>query len=138
MTSGEGRQPNGAGRAIVIHPDLRTGEPGARSPESCLDEAIGLALAIELEVVHAETVRVNRPQPATLLGSGSVESIAAAVEQQGAATADIARSIRQAWEAIARGIPLERQALDHPELAAAIAAFGPLPATEPVSADGAI
>lgn len=81
MTSGEGRQPNGAGRAIVIHPDLRTGEPGTRSAESCLDEAIGLALAIELEVVHAETVRVNRPQPATLLGSGSVESIAAAVEE---------------------------------------------------------
>lgn len=81
MTSGEGRQPNGAGRAIVIHPDLRTGEPGSRSSESCLDEAIGLALAIELEVVHAETVRVNRPQPATLLGSGSVESIAAAVEE---------------------------------------------------------
>lgn len=81
VTSGEGRQPNGAGRAIVIHPDLRTGEPGTRSAESCLDEAIGLALAIELEVVHAETVRVNRPQPATLLGSGSVESIAAAVEE---------------------------------------------------------
>ena len=45
-----------------------------------------------------------------------------------------ARSIRQAWEAIAHGIPLARQALDHPELAAAIAAFGPLPATGPASA----
>ena len=41
-----------------------------------------------------------------------------------------ARSIRQAWEAIAQGIPLARQALDHPELAAAIAAFGPLPSME--------
>ncbi|MCW2246598.1 GTP-binding protein HflX [Azospirillum fermentarium] len=84
MTQGEGRQPDGAGRAIVVHPDLRTGEPGARSPESCLDEAVGLAQAIELDVVHAESVRVNRPQPATLLGSGSVESIAAAVEEHDA------------------------------------------------------
>lgn len=84
MTQGEGRQPDGAGRAIVVHPDLRTGEPGARSPESCLDEAVDLAQAIELDVVHAESVRVNRPQPATLLGSGSVESIAAAVEEHDA------------------------------------------------------
>lgn len=84
VTPGEGRQPNGAGRAIVIHPDLRTSEPGSRSAESCLEEAVGLALAIELEVVHAEAVRVNRPQPSTLLGSGSVDSIAAAVEEHDA------------------------------------------------------
>ncbi|MBP2314488.1 GTP-binding protein HflX [Azospirillum soli] len=52
-----------------------------RPPESCLDEAVGLALAIELDVVHAECVRVNRPQPSTLLGSGTVEHLAQIVEE---------------------------------------------------------
>lgn len=38
-----------------------------------------------------------------------------------------ARSIRQAWEGIERGLSLTHQADRHPELAAAIAAFGPPP-----------
>ncbi|HYD64742.1 GTPase HflX [Azospirillum sp.] len=80
-TNGDGREPHGTGRAIVVHPVLRTAVDGARSPESCLDEAVGLAAAIELEVVHAECVRVNRPQPSTLLGSGTVEHLAQLVEE---------------------------------------------------------
>ncbi len=35
-----------------------------------------------------------------------------------------AASIRQAWDAVARGLPLEQQARDHPALAAALRAFG--------------
>jgi ribulose-bisphosphate carboxylase large chain len=35
-----------------------------------------------------------------------------------------AASIRQAWEAIAAGIPIEDHAIHHPELSAAIDAFG--------------
>jgi ribulose-bisphosphate carboxylase large chain len=38
-----------------------------------------------------------------------------------------AASLRQAWDAIAAGIPLAEHATSHPELAAAIDAFGPLP-----------
>ncbi|HEY0836483.1 MAG TPA: GTPase HflX [Azospirillum sp.] len=79
-SNGDGREPHGSGRAIVVHPVLRTAD-AARSPESCLDEAVGLAAAIELEVVHAECVRVNRPQPSTLLGSGTVEHLAQLVEE---------------------------------------------------------
>src|SRR3954452_14805547 len=60
---------------IVIHPVL-PGSDQARSPEASLEEAVGLAKAIELEVVHAASVKVNRPQPATLLGSGIVADIA--------------------------------------------------------------
>ena len=63
-----------AGNAIVIHPVL-PGADQARSPEASLEEAVGLAKAIELEVVHAASVKVNRPQPATLLGSGTVAEI---------------------------------------------------------------
>ncbi len=47
-----------------------TRDPGAR-----LEEAVGLARAIELEVVGAELAPLRRPTPATLLGSGKVEEI---------------------------------------------------------------
>ncbi len=43
-------------------------------PESIVDEAVGLARAINLDVVHGEPVKVVRPRPATLLGSGTVET----------------------------------------------------------------
>jgi GTP-binding protein HflX len=68
--------------AIVIHPVL-PGADQARSPESSLAEAVGLAKAIELEVVHAVSVKVNRPQPATLLGSGTVTEIAKVIAEAG-------------------------------------------------------
>ncbi|MBN9070784.1 MAG: GTPase HflX [Rhizobiales bacterium] len=48
-----------------------------RSPEARLEEAVGLARAIDLDVVHAAIVTVNEPRPATLIGSGKVEELAA-------------------------------------------------------------
>lgn len=69
------------GRAVVVHPVLRhEADGGLRSPESRLEEAIGLAQAIDLEVAHAECVRVNRPQPSSFMGSGAVEQLAATVD----------------------------------------------------------
>ncbi|WP_209777340.1 GTPase HflX [Azospirillum agricola] len=66
----------------MVHPVLRQEADGAiRPPESRLEEAVGLALAIELDVVHAECAKVNRPQPSTLLGSGTVEHLAELVEE---------------------------------------------------------
>ncbi|AWK88006.1 GTPase HflX [Azospirillum thermophilum] len=66
----------------MVHPVLRQEADGViRPPESRLEEAVGLALAIDLQVVHAECARVNRPQPSTLLGSGTVEHLAALVEE---------------------------------------------------------
>ncbi|KAA0683971.1 GTPase HflX [Roseomonas genomospecies 6] len=66
----------------MVHPVLRAEADGVlRHPESCLDEAVGLARAIDLEVVHAECARVNRPQPSILLGSGTVEHFAQLVEE---------------------------------------------------------
>ncbi len=44
----------------------------ARSIEARLEEAVGLAQAIHLDVVRAEIARVARPRPASLLGSGTV------------------------------------------------------------------
>ena len=82
--NGEGRESHGSGRAIVVHPGLGAAPAARRAPEACLEEAVGLAQAIELEVVHAECVRVNRPHPSTLLGSGTVEHLAQIVEESGA------------------------------------------------------
>jgi GTP-binding protein HflX len=46
-----------------------------RSREARLEEAVGLARAIDLEVVRAEIVRIGRPAPGTLFGSGNVEML---------------------------------------------------------------
>jgi len=67
------------GRCLVVHPMLRpaTGEPDSavRTPQGRLDEAVGLARAIQLEVVQAQIVRVRNGRPATLLGSGAVATL---------------------------------------------------------------
>jgi GTP-binding protein HflX len=60
------------GRVVVLTPQLRAGAGKARSAEAQLAEAVGLALAINLTVVHAEVVRLSRFTPATLIGSGAV------------------------------------------------------------------
>ncbi|TDR94258.1 GTPase HflX [Enterovirga rhinocerotis] len=50
-----------------------------RPPESRLEEAYGLALAIELEVVSQSIIPITTPRPATYLGSGKVDEIAGIV-----------------------------------------------------------
>ena len=79
-------------RAVVVVPVLtrlaRSDEDGAqnrprltRSPEARRDEAVGLALAIDLDAAHALIVPVADPKPATLLGSGKVAEIAELVKE---------------------------------------------------------
>ena len=48
-----------------------------RDSKARLDEAVGLTAAIHLDVVVAEIAPLARPTPATLLGTGKVEEIAA-------------------------------------------------------------
>ncbi len=67
--------------AVVLHIAYKhraaaEDRPG-RDAQSCLDEAIGLTAAIGLEVVAAHIVTLGRATPATLLGRGKVEEIAA-------------------------------------------------------------
>jgi GTP-binding protein HflX len=79
-------------RAIVIVPVLGRqfrpddgepqGRPRMRSPEARQDEAVGLARAIDLDLVRTAIVGVSEPRPATLLGTGKVEEIAAAVKER--------------------------------------------------------
>ena len=61
-------------KALVLHPSL-AGDDELRSPLAQLEEAVGLASAIELDVVGAETFVVPRPRPATLMGQGKVLEI---------------------------------------------------------------
>lgn len=89
-------RPEATARAIIIVPVLtrlprqvaeeanQTRPKPLRSPQARLDEAIGLAGAIDLETVHSEIVMVNDPRPATLLGSGKLEELAALVEETAA------------------------------------------------------
>ena len=62
-----------SGRAAVLHPYQKSGKGVSRSREARLDEAVGLARAIDLDIVFAESVAISRPRPATLFGSGAVE-----------------------------------------------------------------
>ena len=72
------------GRAIVIEPWLKRllGKGGVRSaadvrtPEARLDEAVGLARAIDLAVVESGLVTLNEIRPATYIGKGKVDEIA--------------------------------------------------------------
>jgi GTP-binding protein HflX len=66
----------GSGRALVVHPaQSRRGLP-RRDPRVQLEEAVGLSAAIDLEVVAAEVIRVDRPRPSTLIGQGAVATLA--------------------------------------------------------------
>lgn len=44
-----------------------------RCAENALQEAIGLAQAIDLEVLHQQIISIHKPRPATLMGSGNVD-----------------------------------------------------------------
>lgn len=105
-------------RAVIIDPDMAAphapsstrhpqGVPAARRyDESRLDEAAGLAIALDLEIVAADTARVRKPNPATLFGSGKVEEIVTLCEE---VEADLVivnttltpiqqRNLEKAWE----------------------------------------
>jgi GTP-binding protein HflX len=62
-------------RAVVIGVDQQSRREG-RSADARLDEAVGLAEAIGIDVVGQRTFRLRSPKPATLLGKGQVEEIA--------------------------------------------------------------
>ncbi|HVW74669.1 MAG TPA: GTPase HflX [Rhizomicrobium sp.] len=67
-------------RAFVIHVEPKNRsrpDVALRDAEARLAEAVGLTAAIHLEVVEAQIAPLARPTPATLLGSGKVDEIAA-------------------------------------------------------------
>ena len=99
--------PSGLTRALVLDPIQRTDEALGRDPEARLEEAVGLARAIGLSIVHAEAIAVPKPRPATLFGAGIVarfEDFIAAedievVVVDGALTPVQQRNLETAWNA---------------------------------------
>jgi GTP-binding protein HflX len=107
---------SGTGRAIVIGPyrRRRPARPSAahraendRAPAARLEEAIGLARAIDLDVVEVGIVPVNEIRPATYIGKGKVDEIAGLVKslEAGIVVVDCAlspvqqRNLEKAWGA---------------------------------------
>jgi GTP-binding protein HflX len=99
------------GRALVIEPVQRRVVKRAaateRSSEAKLDEAVGLARAIDLDVVHSGIVLLSALRPATYMGKGKVEEIAGLVKtfEAGVVVMDCAltpvqqRNLETAWSA---------------------------------------
>jgi len=109
------REGSETGRAVVLEPRLRErasaldvrATPALRSPEARLDEAAGLARAIDLNVVSAGIVPLGDIRPATFIGKGKVDEIAGLVksEEVGIVVMDCAlspvqqRNLEKAWNA---------------------------------------
>lgn len=78
-----------------------------RSSEARIEEAVGLARAIQLDVVSAKSVKLAELRPATLLGKGIVEQIAAEIEEHEADLAIVdhalspvqQRNLEREWKA---------------------------------------
>ena len=68
------------GAAVVIHVDFARDER-RRTPAARLDEACGLAEAIDLKVAHREVTPLAAPKPSTLIGSGKVAAINALLDR---------------------------------------------------------
>jgi GTP-binding protein HflX len=107
---------SGSGRAIVLGPYRRRAQargPAARNalneraPEARLEEAVGLARAIDLDVVQFGIVPINQIRPATYMGTGKVDEIAGLVKslEVGIVICDCAlspvqqRNLEKAWGA---------------------------------------
>lgn len=54
------------------------------SPQARLEEAVGLAEAIDLEIVHRDVFNISTPRPATLIGAGKLAELAGIVDDLGA------------------------------------------------------
>ncbi len=70
-------------RAIVVVPE-RIGEGALRSLEARIEEAVGLAQAIGIEVAARKSFRLRQIRPASLFGKGQVEEISALAEDHDA------------------------------------------------------
>ncbi|MEO5337690.1 MAG: GTPase HflX [Magnetospirillum sp. WYHS-4] len=97
-------------RCVVVHPHVKAGRYDAgearRAPAARLEEAMRLAEAIGLEIVHSEVVNVSDIRPATLLGSGAVERLGGLIADFEVAVAVVdgplspvqQRNLERAWK----------------------------------------
>ena len=99
-------------RTLVIVPILNGASPGNssdnnRTDEARLNEAVGLAHAIDLDICTSHMVRVNRPRPSHLFGTGKVAEFGAIIGDEDielviidhALTPGQQRNLERAWAA---------------------------------------
>ena len=67
--------------ALVFHP-VRPHGVAARSPQARLDEAVGLAQALDLTVMGGSVAPLRAATPATLFGKGKVEELRIMIEAE--------------------------------------------------------
>ena len=78
----------GGTRTLVLGPyaTRRQGPGGtglnSRLPEARLAEAVGLAAAIDLNIIDARSIVIRQPRPATYIGSGKVEELALLIKAE--------------------------------------------------------
>jgi GTP-binding protein HflX len=93
-------------RAVVLHPYLKTGQANGRSVEFHLQEAVGLAAAINLKVVGQESIALAKINAGSYFGKGTVGRIHDVLDEE---QADIVcvdtslspvqqRTLERAWE----------------------------------------
>jgi len=107
------RKPVDTARPTMVAAVLSPFAPGPRgrgddrNSAAKLEEAVGLARAINLDVRLAQTAPLRRITPATLVGKGVVERMKAAVEQDGIGLVIVddkltpvqQRNLEKAWQA---------------------------------------
>jgi len=92
-------------RALVLHP-YKKAYGTTKSADACLEEAVDLTQAINLEVVCADTIRLQRARPGTLFGEGAVETYRSIIAEENIAVAVIdfpvtpiqQRNLERAWD----------------------------------------
>jgi GTPase len=102
--AGRGAQERGSGaRPAKAHER----NPSARSPKARLEEAVGLAAAIDLDVRANGLVPLSRPRPATFFGAGKVEELEGLIRAEDAELVIVdhpltpvqQRNLERAWNA---------------------------------------
>ncbi len=91
--------------AVVVHPEAPH-DTSLRHAQARLEEAVGLALALDLDVRAGEIARIRKTVPATLFGSGKVDELRAIVHSVEANVVVIdddltpiqQRNLEKAWE----------------------------------------
>ena len=63
-------------KAIVVHPDIAGFGDNLRHAEARLEEAVGLARSIDLDVAESEVIGLKRVKPGSLFGQGTLERLA--------------------------------------------------------------
>jgi GTP-binding protein HflX len=92
--------------ALVLHPTTMRADT-LRGPAARLDEAVGLALALDLSVRRSQIVPLRATTPATLFGKGKVAEIAALCAEGDIAVVIVddaltpvqQRNLEKAWQA---------------------------------------